>query len=292
MGTYAVTGSASGMGRQAAEKLRGSGHRVIGVDIHDAEVVADLSTVEGRRTAADAVLAVSGGRLDGAILAAGLGPAPGADRPRMILEVNYFGVVDLLQAWRGALVCARGKAVVIGSNATTTTPLVPSRAVRALLNRQSGKALKAVGRYGRVAPAMAYGASKIAVSRWVRENAVKAEWAGAGVRLNVLAPGAVLTPLLERQLSTPSEAKAIKAFPVPVGGYGDPAHLADWMVFMLSDAAEFLCGSVIFVDGGSDAHFNHRMWPKGVSALRLPRYLIRMRRFRAPNQRSIAAEEG
>lgn len=47
MGTYAVTGSASGMGRQASEKLRAAGHTVIGVDLRDAEVLADLSTAQG-----------------------------------------------------------------------------------------------------------------------------------------------------------------------------------------------------------------------------------------------------
>ena len=59
MGTYAVTGSASGMGKAVADKLRAEGHTVIGVDIKEADVVADLSTPAGRRSAADAVLAAS-----------------------------------------------------------------------------------------------------------------------------------------------------------------------------------------------------------------------------------------
>ena len=116
------------------------------------------------------------------------------------------------------------------------------------------------------APSMAYGASKIAVSRWVRRNAVTRAWAQAGIRLNALAPGAVMTPLLQQQLATPQEARAIKAFPVPVGGFGDPDQMADWMLFMLSDAADFLCGSVVFVDGGSDAYFRADDWPRPVPA--------------------------
>ncbi|PQM45557.1 3-alpha-hydroxysteroid dehydrogenase/carbonyl reductase [Mycobacterium talmoniae] len=105
------------------------------------------------------------------------------------------------------------------------------------------------------------------------------EWAGAGIRLNALAPGAIMTPLLEKQLATPREAKAIRAFPVPVGGFGDPDQLADWMLFMLSEAADFLCGSVVFVDGGSDAYFRADDWPKAVPARRLAGYLLRMRAF-------------
>lgn len=288
MGVYAVTGSASGMGQQAAVKLRAAGHTVIGVDLRDAEVIGDLSTPAGRTTAADAVLAAAGGRLDGAVLAAGLGPTPGRDSARIICQVNYFGVVDLLQVWRPALAAEEGgqgakggKVVVIGSNSTTSTPAVPGRAVRALLAGNRRKAERTLRLFGPVAPTMAYAASKIAVSRWVRRHAVTPQWAAAGIRLNVLAPGAIMTPLLEKQLATPREAKAIRAFPVPVGHFGDPAHLADWMVFMLSDAAEFLCGSVVFVDGGSDAHFRADAWPRSVPVRGLVGYLNRFRAFSA-----------
>jgi len=55
---------------------------VIGVDLKQADILADLSTAEGRRAAIDRVLAASRGRLDGAVLVAGLGPGPAApDRP-------------------------------------------------------------------------------------------------------------------------------------------------------------------------------------------------------------------
>lgn len=278
MGTYAVTGSASGMGAAVVAKLRGTGHTVITVDIKDADVVADLSSATGRKSAAAAVLDACDGPLDGAVLAAGLGPTPGAERA--ITEVNYFGVVDLLQAWRPALAAAdRAKVVVFSSNSTTTVPAVPGRAVRALLAGDAEKALRAYRMFGRLAPPMAYASSKIAVSRWVRRNATAPEWAGAGIRLNALAPGAILTPLLERQLATPAEAKNIRRFPVPIGGFGDPGQLADWVVFMLSESADFLCGSVVFVDGGSDAYYRADDWPGAVPADRVPSYLWRTREF-------------
>ncbi|BBX10329.1 SDR family oxidoreductase [Mycolicibacterium aichiense] len=280
MSTYVVTGSASGMGRAVAERLRANGHTVIGVDVQPADVVADLSTPAGRRTAADAVLAACGGRLDGAVLAAGVGPTPGRDQPRRILEVNYFGVVELLQAWRPALAAGeRAKVVAFSSNSTTTMPAIPARAIRALLVGDGDKAARALRIFGRAASSMAYGASKVALSRWVRRHAVTRDWAGAGIRLNALAPGAILTPLLEKQLSTPAEAKAINSFPVPIGGFGDAGHLAEWVVFMLSDSADFLCGSVVFVDGGSDAYFRSDDWPGPVPARRLVPYLRKFRSF-------------
>ncbi len=279
MGTYAITGSASGMGRETAQRLRGEGHTVIGVDIKDAEVVADLSTSDGRQRAAGGVLEASGGTLDGAVLAAGLGPSPGRDRPRQIAQVNYLGVVDLLVAWRPALAAAeRAKVVVVSSNSTTTVPAVPRRTVRALLAHDAEKAVRSVRLLGPAAPTMMYAASKIAVSRWVRRHAVLPEWAGSGVRLNALAPGAIMTPLLQEQLSDPRQARAVRSFPVPVGGFGEASHMADWMCFMLSDSADFLCGSIVFVDGGTDAYFRSDDWPKPVPAHRLVGYL---RRFRA-----------
>ncbi|MTE15849.1 SDR family oxidoreductase [Nocardia aurantiaca] len=280
MGVYAVTGSASGMGRAVAEKLRERGHTVLGVDLRDADIVADLSTPAGRRAAVDGVLAAADGHLDGAVLAAGVGPTPGAERARLIYEVNFRGVVELLEGWRSALAAAsEPKVVVFGSNSTTTTPAVPRRAIRGLLTGDTDKALRAVRIFGRHAPSIAYAASKIAVSHWVRRQAVTERWAGQGIRLNVLAPGAVLTPLLEKQLATPEEAALIRSFPVPIGGFGDAGDLAEWAVFMMSPAARFLCGSVVFVDGGSDAYFRAEDWPRSVPLRRLPGYLWRFRRF-------------
>jgi len=194
--------------------------------------------------------------------------------------VNYFGVVDLLTAWRPALATVdRAKVVVFSSNSTTTVPAVPGRAIDALLAGDADRALRAYRFFGRLAPPMAYAASKIAVSRWVRRHAVTPEWAGAGIRLNALAPGAIMTPMLERQLATPAEARNVRRFPVPIGGFGDAGQLADWVVFMLSDSADFLCGSVVFVDGGSDAYFRADEWPRPVPARRLPFYLWRTRQF-------------
>src|SRR5579884_732200 len=278
MGTYAVTGSASGMGRATAERLRDHGHTVIGVDIKEAEVVADLSTPEGRSQAASGVLAAADGQLDGAVLAAGLGPSRGTDRLRRMAEVNYLGVVALLERWRPALAAVnRAKVVVLSSNSTTTTPVVPARTVRALLSGDVEKAVRSVRMLGPAGPAIMYAATKIAVSRWVRRQSIRPQWAGAGIRLNALAPGAVMTPLLEEQLSDPRQGKAVRRFPVPVGGFGDPHQLGEWVCFMLSDAADFLCGSVVFVDGGTDAHFRTDDWPRPVPTRRLMGYLRRFR---------------
>jgi NAD(P)-dependent dehydrogenase (short-subunit alcohol dehydrogenase family) len=278
MGTYVVTGARSGMGSAIAERLVVAGNAVISVDLSDADVVADLSASEGRTSAAAKVLELSGGRLDGAVMAAGIGPIPGRGMARRILEVNFLGSVELLEAWRPALAASdNAKVVVIASNSATTTPIVPARAVKSMLAGDPGGADAVLKKFGKRAPVFAYAASKIALSRWVRRTAVRADWAGEGIRLNALAPGAILTPLLESQLADPEQAPLIRKFPIPVGGFGDAGELADWAVFMLGPSAQFLCGSVVFVDGGSDAWFRADDWPRPVPLPALRRYLKRMR---------------
>lgn len=280
MATYLVTGSASGMGAASAMALREQGHRVIGLDLRDAEITADLSTAQGRAEGARRALELCDGVLDGAVLAAGLGPAPGCDRPRLIFQVNYFGVVELLESLHDALAAApRAKVVVFSSNSATTMPAVPGGAISALLRGDVQAAQKRVRVFGKNAPSFAYGASKIAVTRWMRRQAVTPRWAGEGIRLNAIAPGAILTPLLEKQLSSPDTAKAVTSFPVPVSGYGKPEDIAAWVAFMLTDAADFLCGSVITVDGGSEAWFRADDWPRAVPARRLLQYLKRIKSF-------------
>lgn len=282
MSTYAITGSASGMGKATADRLRAAGHTVVGVDLKDADVIADLSTRAGRAAAAAEVLARSTRGLDGAVLAAGLGPGPGETRSRLIAEVNYFGVVDLLEAWRPALARAgSAKVVVFSSNSTTTTPLVPKSTINGLLAGDIDKALRGVKKFGANASAMAYGGSKIALSRWLRRHAVTPDWAGAGIRLNAIAPGAILTPLLQAQLDNPDLAGAIEQFPIPTGHFGDPEQIAQWVVFMLSEATDFMAGSLVFVDGGTDALFRSDDWPKPVPLSGLRRYLRIMKRFNA-----------
>ena len=87
----------------------------------------------------------------------------------------------------------------------------------------------------------------------MRWSAPGAEWTGAGVRLNAVAPGAVLTPLLQDGLEHPVFGPAIRSFPIPTGAFGAPEQIAGAIAFLLDPDAAFCCGSVLFVDGGTDA---------------------------------------
>src|SRR5439155_19300492 len=93
--TVAITGSGSGMGAALAARLEANGDRVIGIDVKNAEIEADLSTVEGRAAAIERVGELSGGALDGLVTLAGLAGLP--ERPAsLLISVNYFGTVEML----------------------------------------------------------------------------------------------------------------------------------------------------------------------------------------------------
>jgi NAD(P)-dependent dehydrogenase (short-subunit alcohol dehydrogenase family) len=282
MSTYVVTGAASGMGLAVTERLRGEGHDVVTADLHDADIVADLSTAAGRRQVTRQLLERTGGTLHGAVLAAGLGPAPG--REEQIAQVNYEAPVQLLDAWRPALAASAArsgvssKVVVFGSNSASVTPGIPGALVTSFLRQRPRVRAAIIRTLGRNGAAFTYGASKLALTRWTRREAVKATWAGSGIRLNVIAPGAILTPLLQAQLDGPDHER-IETFPIPTGSYGRAEDIAAWAVFMLSPAADFLCGSVVYVDGGTDAYFRADAWPRSTSVASIPRWFARMRAF-------------
>jgi NAD(P)-dependent dehydrogenase (short-subunit alcohol dehydrogenase family) len=283
VGIYAVTGSGSGMGKAASERLIRAGHTVIGIDLRDADVVADLSTADGRVTAADEVLRLADHRLDGAVMSAGMGPTPG--RERAIAELNVLGTVDPLLAWRDALArSGNGKVVVFGSNSSTTTPFLSRSGVRALTAGDIENGVKKLTRISAFAAPATYAASKVAVTRWCRRTAVTPEWAGAGIRLNAIAPGPVHTPMLQSQIEG-NHGNQLRRFPVPIGSYGDPSEVSEWVFLMLSSAANYMVGSVIFIDGGTDAYFRSDDWPTAVSVLGVPAYLRLMHRHQKASKR-------
>ena len=248
MRLIAVTGSASGIGAGIAARLRRDGARVIGIDLRNADVAADLSTPDGRAAAIAGVERAAPDGLDGLVACAGLGPHV-AD-VAAIASVNYFGAQVLLAGLRPLL--ARGElpaAVAISSN-SSTVPGMESPLVDTCLNgdEAAARALAAT-----LPGQLVYAGAKLALTRWLRRVAPTPEWAGAGIRLNAVAPGPVQTPLLAAGLEHPIYGPAIRGFPVPTGAAGTPDDIAAAVAFLLGPEARFICGSVLFVDGGTDA---------------------------------------
>lgn len=246
-----LSGSGSGIGAAVRARLEKAGQDVVGVDIRNAEVIADLATPEGRAAAIAAVERRSGGVVDGVVACAGVGPQ--TEPAATIVSVNYFGAVALLDGMRASL--ARGKqpaAVAVSSNSATIVPGADGDLYAACL---AGDEERARALAGETHGSVVYAASKRALAVWVRRQAVLPDWAGAGVRLNAIAPGAVQTPLLQAGLEHPILGEGIRNFPIPLQGFASPDQIAGVIAFLLGPDASFCCGSVWTVDGGSDAMF-------------------------------------
>ena len=244
-----VTGAASGIGAATAALLRTQGDEVISVDLRDADVEADLGTPAGR---ADAVAAVQ--RLTdvvhGVVPAAGVAGLTGTD-PRLVAAVNYFGAVELVQGLRPQLVASKDAAVVfLASNSVTCQPDWPADLARTLLAGDEPAALDAAARHEAV---QVYPATKAALAWWARREGVKPEWAGAGVRLNSVAPGKIETAMTERLAADPVLGPLAEGYPTALGRDGRPEEVAAAIGFLLSEAAALVVGACLVVDGGTDA---------------------------------------
>jgi NAD(P)-dependent dehydrogenase (short-subunit alcohol dehydrogenase family) len=169
----------------------------------------------------------------------------------LLVSVNYFGTVALLEGLRPLL--ARGDrpaALAISSNSMTFQPDLPMDVARACLDGDESRARAA----GDAATSFAvYPATKLAVAWWIRRNAPTMAWAGAGITLNAVAPGAVDTPLLGASMADRTVGEAVASFPLPVGRRGTADELAGFVQYLLGPDARFFCGSVLFHDGGTDA---------------------------------------
>jgi NAD(P)-dependent dehydrogenase (short-subunit alcohol dehydrogenase family) len=242
-----MTGGATGIGAELKRQLREAGHKVISVDIKEGDIIADLSTPEGRRAAVDGVRSLAPDGLDGFIPCAGLPPV--ASPLSLITRVNYFAVVATVDGLRDLLQKKKGTVLFVSSNSAPMVKTDDSYIQACLAGDEDAACAEIDSRDGHTA----YAGSKRAVTIWMRRHAV--EYAATGVRLNAVAPGITMTPLTERVFADAEMGKVMKEFSdmVPVGRSAQPADIANVMRFMLSDEASYLCGSVFFVDGGSDA---------------------------------------
>jgi NAD(P)-dependent dehydrogenase (short-subunit alcohol dehydrogenase family) len=243
--TVVVTGCASGLGAATRRRLEEQGDRVIGVDLRDAEVLADLSTPAGRDLAVAKATEAGQGRLDGVIGFAGVGPT--AEPPSLLSSVNYFGQMAVLDGLRPALRAGRNSAAVaVGSVAATVSPY-DRAAVEAMLAGDEPLATRLV----QGAIPLAYATSKMAVARAARRRSV--DWIREGIRLNILAPGNSLTPLTQAALDDPVIGPLMRQLPVPFGRWAENDEIADVAVWLLGEDSRYLVGSWVAVDGGTDA---------------------------------------
>lgn len=228
-----VTGAASGIGAAIVARLQAEGARVAGLDVK-AGAVSDINLIADMRSTAALEAAVaettkSLGAPDILVHAAAASFAGGVfdTDPQTFLDlydVNVVGAVRLLQLCTPAMRSRGGSVIVLSSiNADYATPTLA-----------------------------AYAATKAALNNLVKTAAL--ELAPSKIRVNAIAPASIDTPLLRESFartSDPEEARTKNIARHPLGRLGSAEEVAELVLFLASDRAQWITGSVYRIDGGA-----------------------------------------
>jgi len=238
-GSALVTGGRSGIGRSIVEVLVGAGVPVISMDVSPVDVVASTRGVRE----------VVGDVTDEHSVRSGIADA-GAEENVAYL-VNCAGIhlqtslVDTSpDEWSRMLsINLVGPAIV----AQACLPLLAKSGCGSIVNITSLEATRIVALV-HPEPVGHYAASKAALEMLTRTMA--RDYARFGVRVNAVAPGFIFTPMAAHNHGGATELPAAVQPRVPMGRYADPAEVGRVVAFLLSDAASYITGASVLVDGG------------------------------------------
>ena len=249
--TYVITGTGSGIGLATKNKLVALGNKVVGVDIKNAEVIADLSTPEGRKEAANKAIDMAGGTVDAVIANAG-----SALPIATTVSINFFGATEFISAMNSSLAKSKSPRVAITSSMASLMPN-DKELVDLMLagdERMAVARAQVLVNQGGGVEGLIYGSTKRALSRWLRRECIKDSWAKSGIPINAVGPGIVKTPMVAEMIATQEGRDGLaKAVPMPLNGYLEPENVADLLIWLTSEANSHVTGQTIYIDGGSDA---------------------------------------
>jgi len=213
-----VTGGASGIGEATARALAAEGARV---------VVADCDRERGPRVASETARRL--GRLD-ILVASAFSTAFGSIQSLGLAEWSRTIDVTLTAVFTGLRAAVLAMRQMGGGVVVNVASVSGLRGDRGL---------------------SAYNAAKAGVINLTRAAAL--ELAPAGIRVNAVCPGLIDTPALQRALGRVPAREAVVRAAVPLGRFGRAEEVARAILFLASDAASYITGATLVVDGGLTA---------------------------------------
>lgn len=239
-----ITGAGSGIGRAAALAFALEGAKVVAADVSEAgnqETVRQVEELGGRAIAVHCDVTCSAdikaalarttetfGRLDFAFNNAGIEPksaAPTADYD----EEEWNRIIDV--NLRGVFLCMKHE-----------IPLILKQGGGAIVNTSSGAGV--IGIKG----SPAYTAAKHGLLGLTKAAAL--DYAAQNIRINAVCPGYIETPMMDRFTGGTAEGRAKVIGEEPIGRMGKPEEIAAAVVWLCSDAAAFMIGHAMVIDGG------------------------------------------
>jgi len=238
-----VTGAASGIGRATAVAFAESGAAVVAADLdatHGEETVALAKAAGGRAVFRRCDVSVA------------------ADVEALVTyAVNEFGRLDFAHNNAGINSIAVDEWETkhwdrsVGVNLTSVMLCMRAEAA-VMLTQGKGAIVNTASINGLVGNASqpAYTATKHAVVGLTRHGALK--WARKGIRVNCVCPGVIDTPMVEGVTARPEIRKTMENM-TPLGRFGQPKEVAAGVLWLCSDAASFVIGHPLVIDGGATA---------------------------------------
>jgi len=259
---YVITGGSGGMGKATAE-LVGKKGTVLLADVSEERLVqtkdelaskgitdvyyqtVDITSKENVASLAQKTAEL--GTLKGLVHTAGLSPTM-ADSKR-ITEVNLIGTGIVLDAFLP--LATEGTAIVLISSMSGYMAPRQGPYVEVLKKPLADNVIEAMEQFAQGNSGAAYSLSKLGVQLIVEDQAWT--WGEKGARINSLSPGTINTPM-GRQEAAQQKQMAEMLQITPLKREGEPSEIATAIEFLLSDAASYVTGIDLRVDGGTVAN--------------------------------------